>query len=120
MNRVRLLAAACIVVAGCHSHGPSGPGDDDDDGPSMSAVRARITSQVRENALETRLAEGSRECRAIRWSDGHPICARDDADMRTVTLRAGETAYYCPEDGFYWYLKDGVWLGPFQSGLRRQ
>jgi hypothetical protein len=120
MNNVRLLVAASIVVAGCHSHGSAGHGDDDEDGPSMSAVRARITSQVRENALENRLADGSRECRAIRWSDGRPICARDDADMRTVTLRAGETAYYCPEDGFYWYLKDGAWLGPFQSGLRKQ
>ena len=105
---------AAILVSGCHSHGSS---DDDHDGPSMSAVGARITSQVRENALETRLNEGKRECAGIRWENEQPLCSRDGALMRVVSLRPGEAAYYCPEDGFYWYSKSGVWLGPFQSGI---
>jgi hypothetical protein len=86
----------------------------------LSEIRARITSDVRTNRLEERLAEGKPTCDAVRWVDEKPTCARDGATMAVVTLRREETAYYCPEETIYWYHGSGLWLGPFKTRLSKQ
>ncbi len=111
---MRVVLAAAIVIGGCHSHGGHEASHDE----TVNVVRARVTTRVRTERLETRLHEGRTACAAIAWEGGRPVCMRDHAEMVTVPLRADEAAYYCPADTLFWYCKSGTWLGPFESGLR--
>src|SRR5204862_6151928 len=115
---MKIALVAVALLAACdhdHSLGSSGAGEID--GVSVTAVRARITTDVREKRLEDRLNEAKPDCKSIRWEAGKPVCARDGSEMIAVALREGESALCCPQEGIYWYCKSGLWLGPMDAGL---
>ena len=103
--------------------------------PSTYRIKGAVLNDVRKwRRLTEKLDEGRAVCPMVIQRDGRSTCARDEtafevhslsAELPDEPYRVTETAYYCREEGVYYYhyvggrYRHNVWFGPYNLVRKR-
>ena len=104
--------------------------------PGYHQMKGALLSDVRVwRELHKHLDEGAKACAGLDYDDaGNPICVTDLKPFEVYALkidapdqvhRVEESAYYCREEGIYYYhyvggpRRQNLWLGPYKIDRKR-